>query len=436
MVTYYMQTYMGVFMCLDSVIMSALSLFLWKMVTALPSKGIPSHYALDPTNFQSLFQYYMDLPWLLLHVYYTVLPYLLLGLYHWYQKSPFQEICQFTSISHSSCPSRSMLLTGNEYDVWNGVIIRIELEQDCVSCRIATLRSIERNKHNHTASSFFRWNRLHWYPTLTFSFRFYFYGPFSFNLILLNAYPHYSSVYGLHDKTTTGVIHTLEQYTADNRTVSSFKYFYITRIWSDAGSQITSSQLQSFCRTQKITLSLSAPKKQSQNHPAEWSWQSINMMAWSLLIHAHLLDQYRFRVILYATSICSILPIKDLFTSTGEPTAPNYLFTGKKPYIAHYRVFSCPVIAKKWRVSTYGQTLSKLKIVFMAYLLAFLQIKRVIQSTYLTHGILLCLVMSLSMNLSIQPLLLLGIDSRIVYFYIFLIHSSQIPTPFWKKLAP
>lgn len=124
MVTYYMQTYMGVFMCLDSVIMSALSLVLWKMVTALPSKGIPSHYALDPTNFRSLFQYYMDLPWLLLHVYYTVLPYLLLGLYHWYQKSPFQEICQFTSISHSSCPSKSMLLTGNEYDVWNDVIIR------------------------------------------------------------------------------------------------------------------------------------------------------------------------------------------------------------------------------------------------------------------------------------------------------------------------
>jgi hypothetical protein len=182
---------------------------------------------------------------------------------------------------------------------------------------------------------------------------------FPFYLILVDAYSRYSSIYGLPNKSTTTVIRTLTQYSADHRTVSTYEYFDIARIRSDAGSQFTSTEFQNFCRTERIHLSLSAPKKQSQNHLAKRSWQTINRMDQSLLVHAHLPDQYHYHAVLYATSIFNVLPIKDLFTTTGAPSTPYYLFTDNKPYIAHYRIFGCPIIAKKWLLSSHGQTLTK-----------------------------------------------------------------------------
>lgn len=175
---------------------------------------------------------------------------------------------------------------------------------------------------------------------------------FPFYLNLVDAYSHYLSIYGLPDKSTTAIIRTSTPYTADHRAISA----YITCIQSNAGSQFMSTEFQHFCRAEGINLclSLSAPKKQSQNHLAERSWQSINRMAHSLLVHAHLPNQYHFHAILYTTSIFNILPIKDLFTTTGEPTTPYYLFASNKPYIAHYQVFGCRMIAKKWLVSSHG----------------------------------------------------------------------------------
>ncbi len=48
---------------------------------------------------------------------------------------------------------------------------------------------------------------------------------------------------------TAALVHILEQYTADNCTLTSFEYFDIECICSDASNQITSPEFQNFCWT-------------------------------------------------------------------------------------------------------------------------------------------------------------------------------------------
>jgi transposase InsO family protein len=238
-------------------------------------------------------------------------------------------------------------------------------EQECMSCKIATIHSSDHNKHHHTPSTHpghtIFIDILHpitdcgLTPNTTFPFY----------IILVDAFSRFSSIYGLSDKSSQTVITTIEQYVADHHThigagtTTTFEFFDIEKICTDAGSQFTSSDFKNFCRTKLITLSLAAPKKQSQNHLAERSWQTINKMARSMMVHARLPDQYYYHANLYASSIFNILPIKDLTTGDGDPTTPYFLFYGHKPYISHYRVFGCPVVAKKWITHSNGHTLPK-----------------------------------------------------------------------------
>jgi transposase InsO family protein len=236
-------------------------------------------------------------------------------------------------------------------------------EQDCLSCKIATIHSSDRNKLPHTPSTHpgqtIFLDILHpitdtgLTPNTTFPFY----------LILVDSFSRFSSVYGLRDKSTESVILCIEQYIADNRTHRLanplLEFFDIERLRTDAGSQFTSTDFKNFCRRRHISLSIAAPKKQSQNHLAERSWQTINKMARSLLVHARPPDQYHYHAILYATSIFNILPIRDLYTPDDAATTPFHLFTGNKPLLAHYRVFGCPIIAKKWSTSSQGHTLIK-----------------------------------------------------------------------------
>jgi hypothetical protein len=47
-----------------------------------------------------------------------------------------------------------------------------------------------------------------------------------------------------------------------------------------------------FCRDERINHSFAAPKKQAQNHFAELTWQTVNSIACSMVVHAHLPDSF------------------------------------------------------------------------------------------------------------------------------------------------
>jgi transposase InsO family protein len=159
------------------------------------------------------------------------------------------------------------LLAANQHNLWNDIKVRMDHERDCLSCKIATIHSSDRNKLPHTPSThpgqtIFS-DILHpitdtgLTPNTTFPFY----------LILVDSFSRFFSIYGLCDKSTESVILCIEQYIANNRTHRLanplFEFFDIERLRTDAGSQFTSTDFKNFCRRRHISLSIAAPKKQS-----------------------------------------------------------------------------------------------------------------------------------------------------------------------------
>jgi hypothetical protein len=73
-------------------------------------------------------------------------------------------------------------------------------------------------------------------------------------------------------------------------------------------------------------------------------------MARSLLVHSQLPDSFMFHALVYSCNIFNVLPIKGLYAA-GHISTPFELLHGEKPKISNFRIFGCPIMARKW-VST------------------------------------------------------------------------------------
>jgi hypothetical protein len=164
----------------------------------------------------------------------------------------------------------------------------------------------------------------------------------------------FSVIYGLTDKSTNSVVEAIKEYSASVWMSDTYGFIDIDRFHADAGPEFTFERFKQFCVKNRISLSLLAPKRQDNNHLAERSWQTIHRMARSMLVHARLPDKNHFHAIRYTASVFNVLPVKNLYNSAREIRSPFELFCGKKPTIAHLRVFGCPVVAKRAVISIYG----------------------------------------------------------------------------------
>ena len=86
------------------------------------------------------------------------------------------------------------------------------------------------------------------------------------------------------------------------------------------------------------------------NSIVEQTWQSIQLLANSFIVHAQVDESCRHFALLYACEIFSVIPVKTLRLQ-GRLTTPSELFTGKKPKIGNLRVLFCPVIVKKHTIT-------------------------------------------------------------------------------------
>jgi hypothetical protein len=163
----------------------------------------------------------------------------------------------------------------------------------------------------------------------------------------VDAFSRYACIYGIRDKSSRCVIDTITRYQADHGHIGNYGYLDIAHIRADSGTQFTSEEFKEHCWQAGIALSLAAPKKQYQNHLAERSWQTINTMARGILVHARLPDSFMFHALVYSCHIFNVLPVKGLYLN-GHMGTPYELFQGIKPSISHFRVFGCPITARKW----------------------------------------------------------------------------------------
>ena len=92
-----------------------------------------------------------------------------------------------------------------------------------------------------------------------------------------------------------------------------------------------------------INFSHAAPRHQEMNGLAERSWESIRELAFSMMVHAHVGDEFYDFALDQAWKVFNCLPIKGL-EKDGRPTTPFELFYDCKPNLSRFRVMFCPVI--------------------------------------------------------------------------------------------
>ena len=70
------------------------------------------------------------------------------------------------------------------------------------------------------------------------------------------------------------------------------------------------------------------------------TWQTLQTIAHSIMVHAQVSDKYIHFLLMYTTDhIFPVLPIKHLVNQDGEPTTPQKLATGTKPSVSNLHVY-------------------------------------------------------------------------------------------------
>ena len=87
----------------------------------------------------------------------------------------------------------------------------------------------------------------------------------------------------------------------------------------------------------------------------EHHWAEVSKLANSMLIHAQLSTKFIYYALKYAEKVHDIMPIRNLIDKEGKPTTPHYLAFKRQPKVAHFKVFGCPAVFKRYEVSIDGK---------------------------------------------------------------------------------
>ena len=115
----------------------------------------------------------------------------------------------------------------------------------------------------------------------------------------------------------------------------------ITIFRSDRGGEFVSNEFQSFCETNGITRQLTAPYSPQQNGVVERRNRTLLGMTRSILKHMSLPNYLWGEAVRHATYIINRVATRVLVDKT-----PYEAYKGRKPSLAHVRVFGCVSYAK------------------------------------------------------------------------------------------
>ena len=149
---------------------------------------------------------------------------------------------------------------------------------------------------------------------------------------------------GLPTESTTSIITALKSWLTQTELLGRTKSVRFIRI--DAGSAFTSAKFITECNNLGIKLEAAAPEHQEMNGICEAKWREVHNTANVLLNTARLGGAFFHHAHAYAVSIINACPAKNVTDQHGNPTTPFQYSYGRKPSLANFRVFGCPVYFK------------------------------------------------------------------------------------------
>ena len=97
----------------------------------------------------------------------------------------------------------------------------------------------------------------------------------------------------MHDKTAATVLKTLMTWCATTKIKGvTLHPGFLTDIRTDADSVFMSEEFRNGCLLIGVDVTHAAPRHQEMNGLAERSWRSIRDLAFSMMVHAHVGDEF------------------------------------------------------------------------------------------------------------------------------------------------
>ena len=168
---------------------------------------------------------------------------------------------------------------------------------------------------------------------------------------------------GLQTESTSSILTALQSWLTQSELLGRTQSVRFIR--TDAGTAFTSAKFIAACTELGIKVEAAAPEHQEMNGICEAKWREIHNTANTLLNTARLGGAFFHHAHAYAVHIVNSCPAKNVTDSDGIPTTPfNYSY-GRKPSLANFRVFGCPVYFKRYeptfrnKLITYKQQLQR-----------------------------------------------------------------------------
>ena len=247
-------------------------------------------------------------------------------------------------LGHRSLP---VLLHASDNELWDDVKVKFQRDSFCDDCKISTSRKTKRG--DTSTQEALKVTKAGQAATMDIVPSLDARGltkasHHKHHLLICDVYSRFTVILGLKDKSAYEVINAISAWMATYQTGEAMLHpGTLKGIRTDADPVFTSEELKEECNTKRIHLSHASPRHQEMNGLAERTWQSVRELAFSMMVHAHVGDEFYGFALDQAWKVYNCLPVKGL-EHNGNPATPYEIFYGHKPSLLKFKVMFCPII--------------------------------------------------------------------------------------------
>ena len=249
-------------------------------------------------------------------------------------------------MGHRSIP---VLLNASKHEVWQDTRIGFEHDSFCEGCKISTSRKSARGSMptatamkitgpGQAVTMDIIVNKKSKQEQANLIS-----GHFPYYLLICDVYSRYSMLLGMKDKEAASVVAALNSWIATHQCTPVFHPGFISAVRTDADPVFVSQEFITACEEQHIKFSHAAPRHQEMNGLAERTWQSLRELAFSMMVHAQVGDEFYDYALQHSWKVFNCLPIRGQRIK-GRPATPFEMFLGFKPSLSKFKVLFCPVV--------------------------------------------------------------------------------------------
>ena len=247
-------------------------------------------------------------------------------------------------LGHRSLPA---LVNASDHELWNDAKVTFGNDRTCDDCKITTSR--KKNRGDTPTENALQVTAPGQAATMDIVPNLETHGltpgtHCKYYLLICDVFSRFTVLLGMKDKRSHTLLRTLLIWMATYQTAETELFIGpLSRVRTDADPSFTSEEFLEGCALHHIRLSHAAPRHQEMNGLAERNWQSIRELAFSMMVHAHVGDEFYDFALNHAWKVFNCLPVRTLEID-GRPATPYEKYYGEKPSITKFRVLFCPVI--------------------------------------------------------------------------------------------